>query len=275
MRPILIEPLKIEKLNIAIADLPKSLIGTKIIQLSDLHYDRVHLPEALFQEAIVACNREQPDLIVITGDLVTDSSQTISDLAVRLQQLNSKFGIYGCLGNHDSSVECVPERLITDLAKVGIKILVNEVVYPLGSGLALAGLADYWSRDFNSPRVFSQIEPNIPRIVLSHNPDSAQLLSKYRLDLQLSGHTHGGQIVIPGYGPAPMLLQQIRKNTPSSIASYIPFLKKCAPVVKNWQWSEGWHQIGKNQLYINRGLGTYFPGRLNCPPEVTVITLEQ
>ena len=275
MRPILIEPLKIEKLNIAIADLPDSLIGTKIIQLSDLHYDRVHLPESLFQEAIAACNRERPDLIVITGDLVTDSSQTISDLAVRLGQLESKFGIYGCLGNHDSSVECVPERLITALAKVGIEILVNKVVYPLGNGLALAGLADYWSRDFNSCRVFSQIEPNIPRIVLSHNPDSARLLSKYRLDLQLSGHTHGGQVVIPNYGPAPMLLQQVRKNTPSAIAKYLPFLKKCAPVVQNWQWSEGWHQIGKNQLYVNRGLGTYFPGRLNCPPEVTVITLEK
>lgn len=275
MRPIMIEPLKIEKLNITIANLADSLIGTKIIQLSDLHYDRVHLPEALFQEAIAACNREQPDLIVITGDLVTDSSQTIADLAVRLQQLNSKFGIYGCLGNHDSSIECVRERLITALAKIGIKILVNEVVYPLGSGLALAGLADYWSRDFNSCAVFSQIELNTPRIVLSHNPDSAQLLSKYRLDLQLSGHTHGGQVIIPGYGPAPMLLQQIRKKTPRIIGDYIPFLRKCAPVVKNWQWSEGWHQIGKNQLYINRGLGTYFPGRLNCRPEVTVITLEQ
>lgn len=275
MRPIMIEPLKIEKLNITIANLADSLIGTKIIQLSDLHYDRVHLPEALFQEAIAACNREQPDLIVITGDLVTDSSQTIADLAVRLQQLNSKFGIYGCLGNHDSSIECVRERLITALAKIGIKILVNEVVYPLGSGLALAGLADYWSRDFNSCAVFSQIELNTPRIVLSHNPDSAQLLSKYRLDLQLSGHTHGGQVIIPGYGPAPMLLQQIRKKMPRIIGDYIPFLRKCAPVVKNWQWSEGWHQIGKNQLYINRGLGTYFPGRLNCRPEVTVITLEQ
>ena len=70
------------------------------------------------------------------------------------------------------------------------------------------------------------------------------------------------------------MIQQIRKSTPKFISYFIPYLKACSEVVKHWKWSEGWHQVGKNQLYVNRGLGTYSPGRLFCPPELTVITLE-
>ncbi|VEP17172.1 Metallophosphoesterase [Hyella patelloides LEGE 07179] len=275
MTPIITEPLKVERINIAISNLATNLIGTKIVQLSDLHYDGTHLSDEVFQEAIAKCNQEQAELIAITGDFVTDKPQPIPELAKRLQQLESKFGVYGCLGNHDSSTRCVPEQLMTALEKVEIKILFNEVAYPLGKEIALVGLADFWSRKFKPSKVLPQLEENLPRIVLSHNPDSAAILAKYRVDLQLSGHTHGGQVIIPGYGAAPELLQEIRKQTPKFISKHIPYLRNCVSVVKNWQWSEGWHQIGNNQLYVNRGLGTYFPGRFRCPPEITVITLER
>lgn len=274
MPVIITEPLKIERLTIAIANLPNSLSRIKIVQLSDLHYDGIRLSEELLAEAIEVSNLENPDLIAITGDLVTDDPQPIKALASRLVKLNSRVGTYVCLGNHDNVSLASRQQIIDGLVEVGIKVLWNEIVYPLGKELAIVGLADYWSREFNPKLVFEQIDPNIPRLVLSHNPDSAEILKKWRVDLQLSGHTHGGQIVIPNYGAAPILLQQVRKKTPPILRNYIPFLKVCSKVVKHWNWAEGWHQVDKNQLYVNRGLGTYSPGRLFCPPELTVITLE-
>ncbi|MBE9166273.1 metallophosphoesterase [Pleurocapsales cyanobacterium LEGE 06147] len=270
MRLIINEPLKIERLIVAIADLPSSLSGTKLVQLSDLHYDGVRLSEKLLAEAIDISNEENPDLILLTGDFITDDPTPIERLALRLKRLNARAGIYACLGNHD----LFRERIINAFSQVGIKVLWNEIAYPLGEELAIVGLADFWSLEFEPEPVFTHIDSHLPRIVLSHNPDSAEILQKWRVDLQLSGHTHGGQVVIPGYGPAPILLQDLRRRTPKFLRNFLPFFKKCSPVVKYWQWSEGWHQVGKNQLYINRGLGTYAPGRFLCPPEVTVITLE-
>ena len=274
MPVIITEPLKVERVAVAIANLPNSLSGIKIVQLSDLHYDGVHLSEKLLAQAIEVSNLEQPDLVAITGDLVTDDPQPIAELASKLNNLISRVGTYVCLGNHDNVSPISRQHIINALTKVGIKVLWNEIVYLWGEELAIVGLADYWSREFNPKPVLEQIAPHIPRLVLSHNPDSAQILKKWRVDLQLSGHTHGGQVVIPGYGAAPILLQKVRKNTPKWISYFIPYLRVCSEVVKHWQWSEGWHQVDKNQLYVNRGLGTYFPGRLFCPPEITIITLQ-
>lgn len=272
---IISEPIKVESITIAVRDLPSRLSGIKIVQLSDLHYDGVHLANATLKQAIALCNDAKPDLVVITGDFVTNDPAPVTKLAEYLKQIQSKYGIYGCLGNHDLTPADAGPVIIDGLARAAIKILWNEVAYPLGDSLALVGLPDFWSPEFQPAPVLEAIPQDIPRIVLSHNPDSAKMLQRWRVDLQLSGHTHGGQVVIPNYGPVVSLLPEIRKRVPRSLRNRLPYIRDCARVTKNWNWSEGWHQVGKNQLYINRGLGSYFPGRINCPPEVTVITLEQ
>ncbi|MFM8006799.1 MAG: metallophosphoesterase, partial [Dolichospermum sp.] len=112
------------------------------------------------------------------------------------------------------------------LTKVGIKVLWNQIAYPLGNKLPLIGLADVYSREFNPEPIMNQLDSTKPCIVLSHNPDTAEILQKWRVDLQLSGHTHGGQIVIPGLGPAIIYYTKIFKKIPRKISRKLPFLQK-------------------------------------------------
>jgi hypothetical protein len=261
-------------MTIAIAELPQSLVGKKLVQLSDFHYDGLLLSEQLLAQVIEVSNQVEPDLVLLTGDYVTHDPTPIHKLALWLKTLESRAGIYAVLGNHDLHLPHSKVEVSTALTKIGIQVLWNQLVYPLGPGLALVGLPDFWSPEFNPAPVMNQIDPAIPRVVLSHNPDSAEKLQQWRVDLQLSGHTHGGQIVLPRFGCIPTWIHASRNNIPEWLWPWIPFLQaKWPKVVRHWEWAQGLHQVGTNSLYVNRGLGTFPPGRLFCPPEVTVITL--
>ncbi len=273
MHCLLSGPLSTEALTVNIAGLPASLQGKKLVQLSDFHYDGLRLSEEMLEKAIAVTNEAKPDLILLTGDYVTDDPSPIHQLVLRLKHLQSCSGIYAILGNHDIYKHGKAE--VTEaLTNIGIHVLWNEIAYPLGKELPLVGLADYWSREFHPATVMNQLNPDTPCIVLSHNPDTAEILQAWRVDLQLSGHTHGGQIVIPGIGPAALFYEKLVKKIPRKVRRRFPFLEVNVSVVKHWEWAQGLHRLGKNQLYVNRGLGTYLPGRLFCPPEVTIITLQ-
>jgi uncharacterized protein len=266
--------LKVEKLTVKIEGLPESLQGTRLVHLSDLHYDGVRLSEKMLQEAIAISNEAEPDLVVLTGDYVTDDPCPIQQLVVRLKHLQSRAGIYAVLGNHDIYYKR-SKTVVTDALKsIGATVLWNEIGYPFGEELPFVGLADYWSREFNPKIVMERLDATKPCIVLSHNPDTAEFLQQWRVDLQLSGHTHGGQIVLPIIGPVVVYYKKFVRKVSRKIRRWVPYLRgDCAKVVKHWEWAQGFHKVGKNQLYVNRGLGTYAPGRLFCPPEVTILTL--
>lgn len=266
--------LRVDKITVKIADLPASLQGTKLVQLSDFHYDGLRLSEEMLKEAIAFSNEAEPDLVLLTGDYVTDDPTPIHQLAHRLKNLESRCGTYAVLGNHDIYYGHSKAEVTAAFTNIGVNVLWNQIAYPLGRELPLVGLADYWSQEFNPAPVMKQLDSATPRIVLSHNPDTAKILQQWRVDLQLSGHTHGGHIVIPGMGPAVLYYKRFLKKLPKKLRRWVPFfLGDSYKVVRYWEWSQGFHNVENNQLYVNRGLGTYRPGRLFCPPEVTVITL--
>ncbi len=272
LRPLRTGPLRVEHLSLEIAGLPAALDGCKVVQLSDFHYDGARLSEALLAEAIARTNAESPDLVALTGDFVTDDPSWIDPLVAHLKHLQANQGCFACLGNHDLYYRESPARIVAALKRADIVPLWNEIVYPLGPGLAIVGLAEYWSLDYRPTPVFERIPPHVPRVALSHNPDSATGLQRFRIDLQLSGHTHGGQIWLPGYGPLPKLLQPLNYRVPQVLLPSI--FRKCNQVVKAWEYARGPYRVGKNFLYVSAGLGSYFPGRWLCSPEVAVFTLK-
>jgi len=274
MHRLLTGPLTVETLTIPIRGLPVSLSGLRIVHLTDFHYDGLRLSDQLLQRAIAQANAARPDLIALTGDFVTTAPEPAYALAQQLTQLQSRLGTYAVLGNHDHYYPNARTIVTKALTGVGIHVLWNEIAYPLGAALPVVGLADFWTRAFQPHQVFADVDPQHPCLVLSHNPDSAAVLQPWRVDLQLSGHTHGGQIVIPGLGNPQRWFYALRQCTPKALRRVIPFMGgECHRVVSHWEWAQGLHRVGDNWLYVNRGLGTYLPGRLFCPPEVAVLEL--
>lgn len=252
--------LELKKIEVSLPRLPRAFDGFTIVQLSDFHYEE-DFSAVPIRRSVELINNLVPDVVVFTGDFVTapilmprrhayhHSASSAFPCAQILSRINSRVGKFAVLGNHD--VYENPALVTSALHAHHIPVLKNISV-PIekdGARFWLAGVDDAME---GAPDLGAALE-NIPRdeatILLAHEPDFADEAALTRVDLQLSGHSHGGQIWIPGIG-APWLPELARK------------------------YPRGLYNIGKLKLYTNIGIGTIrAPIRINCVPEVTLITL--
>lgn len=235
--------------SLTIPCLPRELSGLRLVQLSDLHLgsnvDR-ELVRAGFAQALTL----EPDLIVLTGDYVSSlANGEAAALEAELARLAAPLGVYAVLGNHDHWAD---ENVVAEaIRRSGVTLLRNEAVaLRRGEGvLYLAGVDDYWERRADLGRALADVPPAGCVVLLAHEPDYADEVARDgRVALQLSGHSHGGQVRLPGLPP---VLPRHAKRYP-----------------------EGLRQVGSLSVYTNRGLGLAgLPVRFNCPPEITLLEL--
>lgn len=223
----------------------------KLVQLTDLHFGR-HMFEPEVRKWVNATNLEKPDLIVITGDIVDRviSSAALDSVALELSKLSAPLGVYATLGNHDywyvSQNQSV-HGLVKRLEKHGIRVLINDGV-KVRDDFFLAGIDDLWQGEPNLERTLRDQPKNVAKLLLSHNPDILVRVPA-NIDLTLSGHTHGGQVRIPG----------------------LPTLFNVSNYGERFQ--QGFVQ-GTAAGFVSRGLGVgALPFRFNCPAELVVLEL--
>lgn len=254
---IAIEPnwLHVHRLSLTLPHLESAFQGYRIVHISDIHLadgGKDGISVQRLHRFINRINRLHPDTIAITGDFFTHTpSKYANELATELARLQAGDRVVAVLGNHDHWVN--PQSVRDVLNRAGVLELNNDI-YPLkrhGQWLTIAGVDDVWQGAANLPQVLAKLPSKGANILLAHEPDFADVSAQtQRFDLQLSGHSHGGQIRLPFIPPFKL-----------------PYLAEKYP--------QGLYRIGDMQEYTNVGIGTIsLPIRFFCRPEVTVITLE-
>ncbi len=239
-----------EHVLIPLKNLKPALDGLRIVQLSDFHlhpYTQIDF----IRQAVSMANALQPDLIVLTGDYVLQGADSIFELAPVLATLNAKYGVFSVLGNHDLWTNRTVIQ--TGFKEVGLPILHNKgIALDINKAkIYLAGVDDGWSGQPDIQAAMSNHPIDAPAILLAHEPDLADTFTlDNRISLQISGHSHGGQVRLPGLG-APLL----------------PSLGQ--------KYDQGLYRVNDTWLYTNRGIGLIVPIRVNCPPEITEFILTQ
>jgi predicted MPP superfamily phosphohydrolase len=242
----------IEEIVIPLAKLPKALDGFTIVQLSDLHVG-TFIEDRELDRGLGLLDRIRADLVVITGDIVDADPHYVPIAARRLGALKARHGVACIPGNHDYFTG--EAAVLGGMRSAGIDVLVNrgKIIAPGdGGGFALLGVDDLsarsdthrtWGPDLTLEK--SMVPSDRATVLLAHQPRFAPFAARHGIDLQLSGHTHGGQINL-GIRPVDFL----------------------------YQYVEGRYQVGDMQLYVNRGFGTVGPPtRVGAPPEITKIVL--
>lgn len=244
----------LEPVTLTLPGLAEPLSDLRIAQLSDIHLSQF-TSQAKLLDAVTRVNRLEPDLVVLTGDFVGRDAAFATGLIDPLRRLEAPaFAVYG---NHD---------LWSDRATVGaalaetpVRLLVNESV-EAAAGLTVAGIDDAWSGHPQPETALRNAPSGNTNLLLCHEPDYIDTIHAIGapIALQLSGHSHGGQVRLPSRRPDGAGRR--------SRAHILPHMARRYPI--------GLYRVGSHQLYTNRGLGVWpLPYRFNCRPEITVFTL--
>jgi predicted MPP superfamily phosphohydrolase len=248
--------LEVTHKTFAIRNLPDSFVGFRMVQISDIHLKEY--TETWFLERVIAeVNALNPDLVLLTGDFISRGPLPVSysfkyaglcgEILSQLQAPQR----YGILGNHEAAVG--PSRVTAPIKAHGTPFLVDSYV-PIYRGYDRIWLCGTDDANLNPDlKTALPYQPKEPIILMCHEPDYIETLAKdprfSKVDLMLSGHSHGGQVRLPIAGP--LILPPMGRK-----------------------YVEGAYKVGNTQLYVNRGIGTVgLPFRFNCPSEITHITL--
>jgi predicted MPP superfamily phosphohydrolase len=239
--------LKVERHDLNLALGPRAPRSFRAVSLTDFHFDPLY-EEDFVLECVLRSNALNPDIVLLTGDYISDTSRRISDFARIIGGLEASTGVYACLGNHDHWDS--RSRVAGALNHQHISVLQNHHtrVACNGGELVIAGLQSAWAGKPDWHNTAAGLRKDDRAIALMHEPDFADTLSvDPRIAFQLSGHTHGGQVRVPGWG---------------------------ALILPSWgrRYQAGFYDVGPRKalkLYVNRGIGTIeHHVRVFCPPEI-------
>ncbi len=236
--------------RVPVPNLPPAFAGFTVAHLTDLHHGFL-VPLSVIRHVVARTTRLDPDLVVCTGDFVHEKNATgeIDRVWPVLGQLRARHGVYSVLGNHDHWADTERSQYWLERTKQNLRHRTHAIERD-GQRLWLAGAGDLWQDHVGLDTLLKSVPQDECRIVLAHNPDTADSQYSERVDLMVCGHTHGGQVVVPFMGP--------------------PVLS-----VRNRTYSSGLKTSPRGErVFISRGIGwAIYPVRFNCYPEIAVLEL--
>jgi uncharacterized protein len=253
--PIGLNPsnLVIDRKDLRLPSIPYEFDGVKIALISDVHMGSTGVEPDLIEHLLTTIENEQPDLLLLDGDLVTSwaALDNLTEFLKQVAQVKTPMGTFAVLGNHEFHHSLL--ELEDRFTRAGIRLLRNETI-PLqrnGAEMPLVGLDNHFNQEEGFVRELIQDIARLPSpIVLEHGPDLAPMLSKDFDGALLCGHTHGGQIILPVIG---QVFTASRYGT---------------------RYVKGLYPVGRGTMYITSGVGAVIlPIRIGVPPELSILTL--